>query len=202
MSKVLVNNLIVRAAPSTTSEEIAQYNAGEIINSGDLLIENEEGIWLRYTGQSGNKRYVMAYNKDNTPYVDVASHIPNPFNPCRCGGRCDFCCITGLPGIPKQIQFPDHRIQKWGCIFLCTCVKGGLTTFGQCMDCFQWGMTTGKLRSNDCYVNDKEQWAREISSRYGTLFHGDYIFQKSNRPHFWLTQGGREIYNSMGIGYH
>ena len=72
MSKVLINNLIVRAAPSTTSEEIALYNAGQIINSGEELIENEEGIWLRYTGQSGNKRYVMAYNKDNTQYVDVA----------------------------------------------------------------------------------------------------------------------------------
>ena len=114
--------------------------------------------------------------------------------------ECDFCCTTGLPGIPKQNYFPDHRIQKWGCVFLCTCVKGGLTTFGQCMICFQWGMTTGKLRSNDCYVNDKEQWAREISSRYGTPYHSDYIFQR-NSQHYWLIQNGKEIYNSKGIGW-
>ena len=53
MSNVLVNNLIVRSAPSTTSEEIAKCNTGQIINSGEELIQNEEGIWLRYTGQSG-----------------------------------------------------------------------------------------------------------------------------------------------------
>ena len=76
MSKVIVNNLIVRAAQSTTSEEIALYNAGQIINSGEELIENEEGIWLRYTGQSGTKSYVIAFDKDNTQYVDVAPIIP------------------------------------------------------------------------------------------------------------------------------
>ena len=87
MSKVLVDHLNVRTEPSLSAEKVAQYNAGEIINSGDVLIQTEEGIWLRFTGGAGNKRYVMAYNKDNTQYVDVAPHIPNPFNHCRCGGR-------------------------------------------------------------------------------------------------------------------
>ena len=124
MSKVLINNLIVRAAPSTTSEEIALYNAGQIINSGEELIENEEGIWLRYTGQSGNKRYVMVYDKDNTQYVDVAPHFPNNFNKCRGG-----CVCGGCPrSLPKQSQFPDPRIQNLGSCFLCKCIKGGLTT--------------------------------------------------------------------------
>ena len=124
MSNVLVNNLIVRSAPSTTSEEIAKCNTGQIINSGEELIQNEEGIWLRYTGQSGNKRYVMAYNKDNTPYVDVAPHFPNNFNKCRGG-----CVCGGCPrSLPKQSQFPDPRIQNLGSCFLCKCIKGGLTT--------------------------------------------------------------------------
>ena len=104
MSKVLVNKLIVRAAPSTTSEEIAQYNAGDIIHSGDSLIENEEGIWLRYTGQSGNKRYVMVYDKDNAQYVDVAPNIPNPFSKCRGGCACGGCPYRILL---RQNQFPD-----------------------------------------------------------------------------------------------
>ena len=198
MSKVLVNKLIVRAAPSTTSEEIAQYNAGDIIHSGDSLIENEEGIWLRYTGQSGNKRYVMAYNKDNAQYVDVAPNIPNPFSKCRGGCACGGCHYSILL---RQNQFPDPRIQNYGCCFLCTCVKGGLTTIEQCMDCFHWGLASGKLRANDCYINcNKEQWAREISMRYGTPYHGDYVFEKNER-HFWLRQGEREIYNSKGIGW-
>ena len=108
---------------------------------------------------------------------------------------------TGIEGIPKQSQFPDHRIKNWGGCFLCTCVKGGLTTFDQIMNCFNWGINSGKLRSSDCYVNyNKESGAREISSRYGTPYHGDYCFQK-NSNHFWLTQNGREIFNSSGIGW-
>ena len=86
---------------------------------------------------------------------------------------------------------------------MCTCVKGGLTTYSDCVDCFNWGMNSGKLRRDDCYVQcDKEAWAREISQKFNTPYHGDYIFQRSDRPHFWLTQGGREIYNSVYIGYH
>ena len=44
------------------------------------------------------------------------------------------------------------------------------------MDYFNWGMSTGKLRGSDCYVNvNKESWAREISQRYGTQYHPKYI---------------------------
>ena len=210
MSRVLVDNLDVRAGPSFNTEKIATYNAGNIINSGDLLIENEGCIWLRYTGASGNKRYVCAIDRDGTQYVQPASHIPGLKFPIV-GRDCDIpihnppCApppfsYTGILGIPKQTQFPDHRIQKWGCCFLCTCVKGGLTTFDQCMDCFNWGINTGKLRPTDCYVLcDKEQWAREISSRYGTPYHGDYCFQKSRT--FCLTQNGKEIFNPLGLGW-
>ena len=56
MSRVLVNHLNVRAGPSTNSQKVAYYDAGQTINSADLLIENEGRIWLRYTGGSGNKR--------------------------------------------------------------------------------------------------------------------------------------------------
>jgi len=201
MSRVLVNHLNVRAGPSTNSQKVAYYDAGQTINSADLLIENEGRIWLRYTGGSGNKRYICAY-EGGSVFIDVPGNIPGPRPdgghpppPPPPTGE------TGIPGIPKQRQFPDRRIQNWGCCFLCTCVKGGLTTFDQCMDCFNWGMSSGKLRSSDCYVNcDKEQWAREISARYGTPYHSDYCFQK-NHHHFWLTQGGREIFNSSGLGW-
>ena len=187
MSRVLVNSLCVRTGPSTNSQKVAHYNEGDIISSGDSLIQNEGRTWLRYTGASGNKRFVCAIDADGSKFVDVNISGPGP-------------SPTGIPGIPKQQQFPDHRIRNWGCCFLCTCVKGGLTTQDQCMDCFNWGINSGKLR-NDCYINcDKENWAREISQRYGTPYHGDYCFQKNNH-HFWLTQNGREIFNSSGIGW-
>ena len=189
MSRVLVNGLNVRAGPSIGSEKVAQYNAGEIINSGDAIILNEGRKWLRYTGSSGNQRYVIAINNDGTKYVEFPSHLP---------------MIAPPPPIPLQTQFPDPRIQKWGGCFLCTCVKGGLTTIDQCMQAFQLGLNEGKLRQSDCYVLcNKEAWAQEIAQRFGTPYHADYIFQaNSRRSHFWLTQNGREIYNSLGIGYH
>lgn len=198
MSKVLVNHLNVRTGPSTGAQKVAYYDAGQIINSGDLLVEGDGRIWLRYTGGSGNKRFVCYYDINGSIYVEVPGNIPGPRIPTR---KIPYNSDTGVPGIPRQTQFPDGRIQKWGCCFLCTCVKGGLTNFNQCMDLFNSGIRTGKLRSTDCYVNcNKENWAREISSAYGTPFHGDYSFQNNNH-HFWLVQNGREIFNSMGIGW-
>ena len=62
------------------------------------------------------------------------------------------------------------------------------------MDCFNWGIATGKLRPHDCYVNcNKEEWAKEISSKYDTTYHEDYVFQKSFRG-FWLTQNGKQVF--------
>ena len=202
MSRVLVNNLNVRAGPSLTAEKIAVYNAGDVIHSGEEIIHNEEGYWLRYTGSSGNKRFVMVEDKDGSKYVEVPPIIPGSRHICGVGCGCGGGRgMTGILGIPKQSQFPDQRIQKWGCCFLCTCVKGGLTTFDQCMDCFNWGMGTGKLRASDCYINvNKEQWAPQIAQRYGTQYHPEYQFQK-NSHHFWLTCNGREIYNPLGIGW-
>ena len=78
MSRVLVNNLDIREGPSTSSEKVGIYNIGQIIKSGQLLIENEGNIWLKFTEVSGNTRYVIAYDKDKTPYIDVESHIPGP----------------------------------------------------------------------------------------------------------------------------
>ena len=110
MSKVLVNGLNVRTGPSISAGKVAHYDAGQMINSGDLLIENEGRLWLRYTGGSGNKRYVCAINNDGSKYVDFPGHLP------RKSGEDDHRPVptgeTGIAGIPKQKQFPDHRIRN------------------------------------------------------------------------------------------
>ena len=168
---IKLNNSIGGNEPSNNAQSVDQYNSGEIG-------PKEKRAWLRYQESKENKR--------------------NENDKCRYES---FHSINDIKGIPKQSQFPEIRIQKWGSMFLCTCVKGGLTTIAQCMDCFNWGMRSGKLRSSDCYVNcSEEQWAREISARYGTPYHGDYVFQR-NSQHFWLIQNGKEIYNSKGIGW-
>jgi len=203
MSKVLVSNLNVRAEPSINSEVLDHYDKNQMINSGESLIENEGRIWLKYTGGSGKKRYVCAYDKDGTKFVDVPSNIPGP-RPGKASKSNNSSLTnsgTGISGIPKQSQFDDDRIKKWGCCFLCTCVKGGLTTKEECMKCFNWGLNSGKLRSSDCFVNcNKEDWAKEISETYGTTYHSDYTFNK-NSHHFWLTQNNVEIFNSAGLGW-
>ena len=202
MSTVLVDNLNIRTQPSTGAQALGdKYNRGEKISTGDLLISNEGRIWLRYTNKAGQKRYVCAYDSNGSIFVQVPAHIPGPRPPQAIAQNQNGNNPTGVPGIPKQKQFPENCIKSSGCCFLCTCVKGGLTNFNQCMDCFRWGINSGKLRGSDCYVlADKENWAREISARYGTQYHGDYCFQ-SNVHHFWLTQNGKEIFNSGGIGW-
>ena len=78
MSNVLVNGLQVREGPSINSNVVAKYDEGDIINSGDLLIENEGRIWLRYNGRSGNKRYICAVNIDDSHFINVDANVPGP----------------------------------------------------------------------------------------------------------------------------
>ena len=214
MATVLVDGLRVRTEPTVDSDIVAKYNKGDKILSVDLLIFNEGRYWLRYTGNSGNKRYVCMQDEDEEKYIDLYKDV-NFYNLEEeiedqdeeedevedQDEDDDEDYGTGINGIPKQKDFPVSAIQKYGCCFLCACVKGGLTTFNQCMSCYNWGIISKRLRLDDCYVNcDKEQWAKEISQRYGTQYHGDYCFQY-RLGHFYLTKNGREIFNSAGIGY-
>ena len=61
MATVLVDGLIVKSEPRVNSENIAEYNKGDRILTVDLLIFNDDRLWLRYTGKSGNKRYVYMF---------------------------------------------------------------------------------------------------------------------------------------------
>ena len=184
MSTVLVNGLKVRTGPSTNSESPDYYDKGDIIQSGNLIIVTEGRYWLRYTGRSGNQRFVCARDTDGSQYVNVDPSIPIVYD-------------------LKQKSFPNEDIRNSGCCFLCSCVKGGLTTMDACLDCYNWALQSGKIAKN-CYVNiEKNNFAKQISEKYGTPFHPDYQFQtNSRRSHFWLTRNGVEIFNSEGIGHH
>lgn len=77
MSKVLVDSLCVRSGPSTSSAKVAHYDTGDIINSGNLIVQNEGRYWLRYTGGSGNQRYVCMWENGNY-FVNVPQNVPGP----------------------------------------------------------------------------------------------------------------------------
>ena len=49
----------VRAGPSTSTEVVATYSAGETVNY-DMKVENEGRLWISYIGRSGNRRYCCA----------------------------------------------------------------------------------------------------------------------------------------------
>lgn len=204
MSIVNVDGLKIREGPSLNSGVVGHYNCGDVIRSGDLLIQNEGRTWLRYYGATtGVPRFVCAKDNNGSIFINVDSNIrggnpiPSPVSQCTRGGE------TGFSGIPLQKKFPIEGIKLYGCAFLCACVKGGLTNQDQCLQCYHWAKDTGKIRGSDCYVNiGTEKLASEIPGRFGTPFHGDFCIQRSGRPHFWLTQNGQEIFNSAGIGYH
>ena len=78
MSRVLVNRLNVREGPSTSAQSLAHYEKGDVIASGNAIIQEDGRYWLRYTGRSGNQRYVCAWDSDGSQYVDVPRHVPGP----------------------------------------------------------------------------------------------------------------------------
>ena len=78
MSNVLVNGLQEREGPSINSNVVAKYDEGDVINLGDLLIENEGRILLRYNGRSGNKRYICTVNIDDSHIINVDANVPGP----------------------------------------------------------------------------------------------------------------------------
>ena len=199
MSRVLVNNLRVRTEPSINAQSVAIFNSGNMIKSGDLLLENEGRIWLRYTDDSGNKRYVCVWDANNSEYIEVPLNIPGP-RPAVLTELPDGS-ITGVRGIPKLSAWAHHNIRHTGCCFLAACVKGGIRDQNTCLDCYNWALSNGKIRA-DCYINmDKNILAQQISQRYGTPYRGDYQFQTNSiRSHFWLVCGEKEIFNSEGIG--
>ena len=103
MSRVLATHLNVRAGPSTNTAIVAYYDPGQIINSGEEIIFNEGRYWLKYTGGSGNKRFVCAYDLNGSKFVEVPPNVPGPRpekKDDRRGGE------TGIPGIPKQYITP------------------------------------------------------------------------------------------------
>ena len=148
--KVLAETLDVKTGPSINSESIAKYFKGEIINSGHLIIKNEDRYWLQYIGSSGNKRYVCVIEKDSTKNIeDVIDDDNQKDKNDNHNGKNDDICYK----LPLSKDFTDNRIKRWGVCFLSICIRGGLTTKAQIEDCFNWGMNSGKLRNSDCYLN-------------------------------------------------
>jgi len=69
MSTILAYCLNVREEPSTNSKKIGRFYIDHKILTGDLLIMNDNRLWLRFTGSSGYKRYVCVLDEDGSLYL-------------------------------------------------------------------------------------------------------------------------------------
>jgi len=68
--QVIYKFLRIRTGPSTEDECVGEYEKGDIINSGGIPFEGDDGrMWVSYTGgQTGVTRYVC-YSEPGTQYL-------------------------------------------------------------------------------------------------------------------------------------
>ena len=62
----------VRTGPSTSTESVAVYSAGETVKY-DKTVENEGRLWISYIGGSGNRRYCCARDTNGETYIDLGN---------------------------------------------------------------------------------------------------------------------------------
>ena len=60
----------VRAGPSTSTQAVATYSAGETVNY-DQKVENEGRLWISYIGDSGKRRYCCARDTNGEKYIEL-----------------------------------------------------------------------------------------------------------------------------------
>ena len=68
-----LTNVKVRAGPSTSSESVATYNAGETVKY-EKTVNNEGRVWITYIGKSGNRRYCCAVDTNGEKYIDLGNN--------------------------------------------------------------------------------------------------------------------------------
>jgi len=176
----------VRAGPSTSTEVVAKYTAGETVKY-DKTVENEGRLWISYIGGSGNRRYCCARDTNGEKYIELGNSGNNQGN----AGNVSL----------NQKSSSYSAVRKEGCCFLCACYLGGLNNINEADDCFEWATSNRKVRSSDSYVNmDKHVLASEIANRYGRNRRSGKIVKGNN--HFYVVNdGGVEIFNSISPGY-
>ena len=68
VATVVCSVINVRAAPSTSSEVVAEYYNGNTVYY-DSIVRNSECDWVSYIAASGNRRYVCGQLPDGTCYL-------------------------------------------------------------------------------------------------------------------------------------
>ena len=76
MATILVNHLRVRTGPSVNAQEVAYYDAGQVIHSVIDTVENEGRTWLKYNAASGNIRYICLRDTNGAIYIDYGNPPP------------------------------------------------------------------------------------------------------------------------------
>ena len=88
MATILVNHLRVRTGPSVNAQEVAYYDAGQVIHSVIDTVENEGRTWLRYKASSGNIRYICLRDTNGAIYIRFG---PPPTQTYKITCYCSAC---------------------------------------------------------------------------------------------------------------
>ena len=91
MATILVNHLRVRTGPSVNAQEVAYYDAGQVIHSVIDTVENEGRTWLKYKTASGSNRYICLRDTNGETYVSFAVPPPPPTQTYRITCYCSDC---------------------------------------------------------------------------------------------------------------
>ena len=148
-----------------------------------------------------NNQFYLIENVKTGRYLDSGPHHNH-----KCDGiiytygRAGEEQLFLLENMILQKNFNIKAIKETGCCFLACCFIGGLTTYEQCDDAYDWASKNNKIRGNDCFVFNKKILPKEISQKYGTHLKEGCEFVKEN-GHFYVIQNGIEVYNSAGIGW-
>lgn len=96
-----------------------------------------------------------------------------------------------------------NAVVKEGCLYCCICYMAGFCTITQVDNAFDWACNNGWLRRSDSYVQtlDRVGFAKALNAKFGGSFRSGLTIQYSG-THFYVTKGGKEVYNSVYIGYH
>ena len=173
----------IRTMPSISTNIVGIYYNGDTFNY-DYTVENEGRLWITYIANSGIRRYCCAKDTNGDWYISINQG----------GGR----YYQGIQIYQKNSR--HNAVRREGCCFLAACYLGGLNNISECDDCFDWAVNCGKVRKRDSYVNiEKHSLGREIAQKYGRACRSGTIVKGNN--HFYVMDGRREVFNSMGVGW-
>ena len=155
---------------------------GDVVEVIDF-VENEGKTWIKFE-EDGEIFYCCAINGSDH-YISFNSNS------------------SSSSAVNMNQNSSQHSpVKKEGCCFLCACYLGGLNNIDEADECYIWASKNGWVDSYDNpFVNGKYELADAIAKKYGRQKRSGKIVKKEGGYHFFVVDNGKEVFNSIRIGY-